>query len=164
MCPYTDVYETGFRLLEIRQEESERVLFYTLRFGEAMRSFQAAVERAAPGRSPWDLLRLVLFQKGLNPDVQRLYLMQPPAETMADAVSRAQRCERALNEFLPARGARAESFTPRPRPFCTYRGCRKPVGHTAKRCFQRLRERKRRGGSKGGRGGKRAKKKLRSGS
>lgn len=175
MSLYHTVYETGCRYLDIKQEESETALSFMLRFHEAKACFETAVQRAAPGRSPWDLLLVVLFQKGLSPDVKRLCLMQPPAETMREAVNRARRCEWSLNSLnLHTRGERtervmtAEDLTPyarfTPRPLCTYPGCRKPVGHTASKCFQRLRERKRRGGSRGGRGGKRAKKKLRSSS
>ena len=140
------VEEAAFRLLAIKQEESETVVSFTTRFLAACSRFEVAC--AAVGRSPLDCLRVVLFQVGLNRDVRLLCLSQPPAESLREAVDSARRCEGSLN-LLAQDGQesvidhilhtvhRHPNRENNRRPFCTYPGCLEPLGHTDEECLYR---------------------------
>ncbi|CAN0053989.1 unnamed protein product, partial [Pylaiella littoralis] len=64
MMPSNSVEECALRLASFKMEKNESVQNYALRFRSLTSRFEASVERASPGTTPWTAMSLVLWQNG----------------------------------------------------------------------------------------------------
>ena len=209
LMPSNSVEESVLRLATFKMYSDESIASYALRYQNECSRFEACVQRATPGRSPYAALSIVIFRNGVVPGIKLLANQEPHRKTMTDAVAQLRRLEAAnLTGPNPGRAeahASAVSFThvpnrtaiaqqfgvdrraasgsggfgsggsgsggrsagggggsssaghrnngpSRQRPRCTYSKCRKPLGHTTDRCFQKQRDEGRRNNTSGGSG------------
>ena len=113
--PSNSVEESALRLSTFKMDPDESVASFALRFQNECSRFEACVQRATPGLSPYAALSVVLFRNGVVPGIKLLASQEPHPKTMADAVTQLRRLEAAnLTGLNPGRAeahASAVSFT-----------------------------------------------------
>lgn len=94
--------ESAFALISCRQLPSESVDSYAQRFRAALTRFEELVELVTPGRSPYQALSVIVFQRGLPPAIQ--CLQQLPGSLLVtsfrEAVDLARRDEAFLTAYV----------------------------------------------------------------
>lgn len=87
------MWKCGIKLARVQQGTTETVCDHTLRLSAVTNSFESAVERQTPGRTPWAAFSVVLFHRSLFPSIQCLQLPNKPVSLLREAVGRARRHE-----------------------------------------------------------------------
>ena len=115
LTPSNFVEESAIHLATFKMDSDESAASFALRFQNECSRFEACVQRAILGRSPYAALFVVLFCNGVVPGIKLLASQEPHPKTMADAVAYFRRLEAAnltgLNAGRAEAHASAVSFT-----------------------------------------------------
>ena len=109
LMPSNSVEESALRLATFKMDSDESIATYTLRYHNECSRFEACVQRATPGRSPYAALSIVLFRIVVVPGIKLLASQKPHPKTMTDAVAQLRRLEAANSHWpkpRPCRGSR----------------------------------------------------------
>ncbi len=95
LMPSNSVEEAAVSLAAFNMSVKETGAAYALRFQTECARFESAVERFSPGRSPYQVLLVVLFRNGFIPAVKVLAQQEQHPKTMTEAVAQLRRLEAA---------------------------------------------------------------------